>query len=102
MVYIPLSSFQFGSQRAEIRLEGHQGVRRYIRLLRDKVAEPIFRTCIGAAPTTFGRQVSEAYCLAIMGRDGFANKLNRANCSLTFSRLLFFLNPSRAAVMPSV
>jgi hypothetical protein len=75
MVCISLSSFQFGSQRAKIRLEGHQGVRRYIQLLRDKVAEPIFRTCIGTARTTLGRQVLETYFLPTMGRYGFANKL---------------------------
>jgi hypothetical protein len=61
---------------------GHQGMRRYIRLFRDKVAEPIFRTCIGAARRTLGRQVLEAYFLVPMERDGFSNKLKPCNLFL--------------------
>jgi hypothetical protein len=96
MVRTPLSSFQFGLQRAKISLEGHKGVHRYIRLLRDKVAEPIFGTCIGAARTTLGRQVLESYFLVTVRRDGFANKLKPFNLFLYVFTLPLFRNPSRA------
>jgi hypothetical protein len=60
----PIVSFQFGSQRTKISFEGHQGVRRYVRILWDKVAKSHLGTCIGAARATLGRQVLEAYFLA--------------------------------------
>jgi hypothetical protein len=47
-----------------------------------QLAEPIFGSRIGAARTTLGCQVLEAYFLATVGRNTFANKLKQCNLFL--------------------